>query len=619
MLLYENFYRMHGLRRAAQLLNPPLQSLETFTFPRNSVVHYSSNTPTILGPDNNEYIFRSINRPIMMDNIITYSTQPVRGNPRHVSTSPTKIVDDYFRKHRRYKKLHNFTAATRDESNLVVFNYSVLNVMYRYQRSYYADYFKWYNMECSVWDEIAKITELSNRNHFLIYNLPATLPSVSQIKSSLSGTVNQKFVKTFNSPEKLIILEIWKWLGADRQSSILSRVPTTKVGLVNFVFQESSRWFVVNLGMLNSWRAPTEEELAIDPTLSKKGIEPAMLEKRFLRLMMSVMQARSVVAPEVKDAVNLVKTEDIPIDTVNANGELPDKTILSATDTTKPDDAFFLDEDDIAKEQIVYINGKSIKRNATSNIVLHNEIKQQEETLLPNDTKDTLVHSDVLNSKIDEDLQELETIAHITERETEQLVAGAEDEPVEEAQHHPVENIRSYESGVMKACDRLAADGMISAAEYNRYNKLANSYKKIVSPDGVTTLEHFVKIPPEKLTITESPTIPDIPTVIDKSMLKSSLLDFNERYVRDVLQKDVAAMVMHIQHAGIAVTEYEVENVDDIMGSYGMYTARVVPVEGVGSTLRFKLPVVDEDGVYRSNNTKYRLRLQRGDRNFSSI
>src|ERR1700679_196300 len=123
MLLYENFYRMHGLRRAAQLLNPPLQNLETFSFPRNSVVHFVSNSPIVLGPDNNEYIFRMINRPIMVDTIVSYSSQHVEGNPLHVATSPSKVIDDYFRKHRRYKKLHNFVAATRDESNLVVFNY----------------------------------------------------------------------------------------------------------------------------------------------------------------------------------------------------------------------------------------------------------------------------------------------------------------------------------------------------------------------------------------------------------------------------------------------------------------------------------------------------------------
>ena len=71
-------------------------------------------------------------------------------------------------------------------------------------------------------------------------------------------------------------------------------------------------------------------------------------------------------------------------------------------------------------------------------------------------------------------------------------------------------------------------------------------------------------------------------------MLSSSLMEFDKRYIKEVLHKDVASMVLNVQNAGIVVTEYDVERVEEVMGAYDIYTIRVSPVEGANSTFRFK-------------------------------
>jgi hypothetical protein len=101
--------------------------------------------------------------------------------------------------------------------------------------------------------------------------------------------------------------------------------------------------------------------------------------------------------------------------------------------------------------------------------------------------------------------------------------------------------------------------------------------------------------------------------VLDKSMLKSSLIDFDKKYIQEVLAKDVSSMVLNVQKAGIALTGYKVEKVNDILGGYEMHSLKLNPVIGQQSTLRFKIPIVNEDGNYISNGVKYRLRKQRGD------
>ena len=72
-------------------------------------------------------------------------------------------------------------------------------------------------------------------------------------------------------------------------------------------------------------------------------------------------------------------------------------------------------------------------------------------------------------------------------------------------------------------------------------------------------------------------------------------------------------MVVNTQKAGFAITKYEVEKVEDALSCYEQHSVRISPIEGTPSTIRFKLPVVDDEGVYKSNGISYRLRKQRSD------
>jgi hypothetical protein len=72
-------------------------------------------------------------------------------------------------------------------------------------------------------------------------------------------------------------------------------------------------------------------------------------------------------------------------------------------------------------------------------------------------------------------------------------------------------------------------------------------------------------------------------------------------------------MVMSVQQAGIAVTEYEVERVEDAIGKFDALRVKLVPVVGSPSTVHIKVPTLEEDGTYKANGIKYNLRKQRVD------
>jgi hypothetical protein len=167
---------------------------------------------------------------------------------------------------------------------------------------------------------------------------------------------------------------------------------------------------------------------------------------------------------------------------------------------------------------------------------------------------------------------------------------------------------------IIDMCDKLADNNLLTAGEYKRFLKLSSSYKRIVAKDNKSTLEEYVKVDPTELKLEDKQNIPDSEAILDKSMLHASLQDFDSQYVKkDIIGKDTAGMILAMQKAGIIITDYKVQTTESILGGEEMHTVRIVPVEGMPSTLRFKVPLIKEDGTFVSNGVTYRNRKQIGD------
>ncbi|MNU19608.1 hypothetical protein D3C71_78390 [compost metagenome] len=578
MQFYEQFYRSFGIRRAAQLLTPPLPELDHLNLPKRSVLHFVTVSPTSYGPASDEFIFRNITTPIAMAHVTELGDKPI-GMPRRLPVPVDPLVRKYHIANRRFRLMRNFEQASRSDNTLVVYNYGFLPPLYRYPRSAYSAYDSWMNQQGAVWSQIAKTATESDRHQFVMLRLPKTLPSILMLNLGQAGR-NQKMVRLFNSPEALMVLELWKWFGDQRANSMISKVPAEKLGRVNIVYEDSGRWFVANLGLLNSWRVAEKDELKANPKANTKGLPAAIIQRRFLRMLMSLQAMRAGVAPEVAQQVNAppTKTEaqGLPAPTAPA----PTTVIKQAPGTPK-------------------VNPETgAVELKTTQVELPTAVTDFEI-----DRPEDLQADEALDAKIEADLKELERISDVD---------GIDDQGEEVEQDEPVVSFHELEHGVMRVCDRLADTGVMSAAEYRRYQQLSVAYKSLPSPDGKTTLDKFIRVPQETLKI-ESVPIKEISTVVDKSMLKSSLLAFDQRYIKEVMQKDVAGMVLNVQNAGIAVTNYQVEKVETILGSYTNHIVKITPVEGASSTLQFKLPALEDDGTYRANGVKYRMRKQRGD------
>ena len=172
----------------------------------------------------------------------------------------------------------------------------------------------------------------------------------------------------------------------------------------------------------------------------------------------------------------------------------------------------------------------------------------------------------------------------------------------------------ALEQGVLDRAEKLADEGFISAAEYKRYLTIAETYKTLKDPyTGKGSLVDAIKITREEVAIDTPPKLQGHPGILDPSMTEASLQQFDSRYVNTVLKKDIMASVLNLNRAGVAVTDYQVEKVEDVANAYEIHTVKLNPVIGKSSTIRFKIPTVSPEGTYTANTVKYKLRRQRCD------
>lgn len=620
MIFYDLFFRRFGIRRVDKLLSPVMPATTLLELPLLSIYHYlGSNSGVDYAPASNEYLFRHITRPIAMEHI----TEPGSrlGAPQKHVINMMNLVKQYHTKHRRYQYVRSISNYESAPMTLVVENYGFIAQGLKYQRQILTPYYQWYNQQSALWNRMAVLVNESVRNQFVKFRLPTTLPSMADLKMYQSK-MNATAIHHIYEPEAFLILEFWKWLGDYRAESLMSRVPEDKLGKINIIFEESGRWLCVNLGVLNSWRNSTKEDIARMPEGQKPitgAIAAEQLQRRFLHMLMTLFQARSVdgkvMAAGGEEAKKEEGSEEATVTTQPATA-LPQAVPPTGSATTSTTDS------EIEKNPQDILNPVKDDQKPEEFHLTPDQERHLEADLLELDRISKAVaqrRKELMEFMVEDDEEPASQLRGLhtgavpvpVRKPVTPPKKMAELKPIDpkpEVMHAPVDHTR----GVQKVIDRLAEQGMLSAAEVNRYQQLAKRHEVIDAPDGKGSLKDFVVVTPEAVKV-EAHAIPDKATIVDKTMLHSTLHVFDSKYIEEVMQKDVAAMMLKIQDAGYCVTDYEVERVEQITGNFDMYTCRVTPVEGAPSTLRWKLPVIRPDGVFIANNVPYRLRKQRGD------
>ena len=287
-LPYQILFSRFGIRSPQYLLLPKMPLTEAFFFPKNSIHHFVPLDGVAKYPASDEFLYRNIDKKIFVNHVTDLSDK--RGEPRKSVIPVLPLIRDFHIKNKRFRPLDD-PISLDSETSLIVINYGFASINYRYVKTIYAEYFKWWNLEKTLWTKVAALAQKSNRHQFIFSELPKTLPSIPSL-NIYSKLFDQSLIKRFNTPESLFLLEIWKWLSVDnREQSIIGNISNDNLKKINIVFQESGRFVVLNLGELNSWRKESDI-----PKENRKFQEDAIvLQKKFLRLMMVLMENRTVI------------------------------------------------------------------------------------------------------------------------------------------------------------------------------------------------------------------------------------------------------------------------------------------------------------------------------------
>lgn len=594
MPIYDQYFRRFGVLRAVQLAVPRLNKLEALELPQHTILHYMPEDETELGMPQNHSILHNNTRILMTEHVIALGDN--KGSPRTLPLPAAQFKREYHRQNRRTREMLKPDMVMRDVHTIAVYNYALLNHLYRYPTNYFRAYYKWWNVQAALWKKVGQLgAEYPKRNQFLQCRLPTLLPTLNLLRRG-EGEMTRNLLGSFAQPEALFILELWKWLGERRSTSVLSQCPPEQLKQMNLIFIEQDRWLVLNLGLLDQWRKRMSDEPDAD---THKGVlQPLVLQKRFLRLLMTLLEVRSVLdggAPQAP--AGEIDTAAVQMDV----GAKPD-TQESA------DTVMVVARSEPVRLTIHNADGGTSKIKLTANLNLDR---------LPDElVEETEENIQAIDDAISKDLEALD---HLMARFEERMAEGVEDSPVDMSssevsamiKYEP--EVRDLAGSVMARVDQQADAGLISGAEYRRMTALSTAFQRLPNPFGEGSLEDMLTIPPEDLALGTQPTVPDMLTVPDKSMLKSTIGEYDKKYLDKVYRKDLIRSILGLQHAGIAVTGLQVEEYQDVLNHYEKYSIQLTPVVGKVSTVYFKLPKIRDDGTYVDNGSRYRMRKQRGD------
>ena len=600
------FYRKFGIRRMEQLVKPVLHSVNTFFLPFNSAVHYVPEDETSHGIAPDSIFLQRYKRMVMVDHVLQQSEH--KGDPRIKPVPVNSLILRYHTNYRRARRVKEREMALKDRKMLYVVNHAIAPEMYRYLESNpFTPYNKWYNGYATLWDQAESLAKISDRNQFIELKVPAVLPPPTLLMRASQGMTRALLAK-FNTPELLSLLDVWLWLGEDtRKDSLMGRLSPENYSKINIVWFEAGRWTLLNLGTLDSWRADGEGS-------GGAKLNPFAIQRRFLRLMMSITEARSVAgaaeADEIEEPITTEdddkeRLDDQPVETAPVE-EVGEVETTREIDLAPPAPEI---EQPVTQKRLVMgaVKTPSVVAKPKAEPKAKMSVSHDDDVLTDtDDTEDTAVEIPVSDSDIDKDLEQLEIMAvDAPVVETEATIQYTPYKP-------PAD---SLDAGVVKAADAIAKKGLITAAEHRRFVKLSSRFKEIPNPyTKKGTLADLTVIKPEEVAVAQkTPIAESIKGVTDDSMLSSSLKDLDRRYLKEVLPKDIVSAVLNVQKAGVAVQNYEVQRVADMNDDFEVHSVKLTPVIGSPSTIRFRLPVVDENGTYLSGGVRYKMRRQRGD------
>ena len=551
MLTFSRLYRQYGIRKITDFLAVRKGEIANFGFPAFSAYHFASFDLDIFAPDQNASYFTTTKKRIPVVDLFN----PVSKKGAILREANYKAVFDTLKKTQPKFKHYAVFKNTNSIRNIifkknipVIYNHAVQNAILNYLQHQMVPYYIWYNQTASVYKYADKIItagykdiniapELKEANlpvdkdiekavnaalkdervHYYMVNIDHEIPTYTELVTYKEKTFNTAALHIFDTPFKLWLLDIVKWIDPNtRASSLLKYVTDNNALDFTFILRYGENFVLLNLGYLNK----------------------------------------------------LIRTLD------NPDGYQPNKVIKSL----------------LAMVEIM-VNSAVV-----------------EETISDSEEKEEVTSAKTTLSRVERVVKLIETNKKIAKAET----AEVEVDPVAEV----YKDYDPLSKSVIKLKTFLKENkNAANKANVKAIRQIITKQEKgdIKTPYG-KPLKEMITIKDEELDIKEEEvTIPDKEPIIDKKITKSTITPLDRKYIRDVMAKDLVSSIYHIQNSGVLVEEHKIETETSVTGEAEIHTIKLRPIDGKPSTIKIKLPKINEEGEFTIAGTTYRLRKQKTD------
>lgn len=587
----ENFIRHYCVRKKDQVLSPPQHSMKDFVLPKNSQLHFVEKDGTEFGIMATNPLLTYLTKGKVISEFVTDYSAVKSETFKHVSKDMKEPIRDYMR---RNKGIMNAKTAKSDmlaEKNLVVTNYGMMEENVTYFNNKRSWWFRFQNYYGSIFKDISQRVLSNRRNHFIVLDIPEVMPSISQFRKFDEDGNDASIDKIANS-ERMLITQFWMWFSGNKEC-LIPRDPNV-LNRLFFVFKWHDKWICFQL--------PTVAANMKTSSNPKGSWDEMRMRKNFIVMLLTLPfgSVDNIAFDEEEETTDAALDEE---EVSEIRQQIKDDT-LELAESSDPKDmvkaklAKAFDKMDVAIAEENDIDKLDKKRNKKADSLLDQleevnvNVADSIENPTPNDEQTIL--------KDDEGVPVEGTISR-------------EDILIDYKEYQPKDmNLEE------KFDDQLVdfiKKGSVTPQQKTRLEKLARRYKEIPDPkSGVGSLEVAAKIDPKQLVISKDEKfVEKINMVNDESMLKSTLLTFDRRYINDIMHKDVYNAVLAVQRRGIAIQNYQVKRVTQLGDDYEVHSVKFVPIEGEPSTISFKIPIVDDYGVFQSRGVKNRMAKQRVD------
>ena len=601
-LKYEQVMRLKSMWKSSHLLSPKVLSIDTFKFPIDSVIHWFKVSQTIDNPSNQVGYLK--NNKLVVETVLRYPEEGTIGKYTPI-TSPNAatLIKDASKLVKEYKWLRPLEVIKVTPKVGLLYNYGSLLTRYKYSEQILRRYNMYYNSAVTMMDRLL----LTKRHIFLVLDLPSKLLSRRELDRCATKLTNN-LLNTLPTTAYFNLLELWKFLSpAMHRSSVFStlvpykqdkrdevvlpgRLPyldRSQWSRINLLLVVDSKCILVNLNLLMSF---IEEWGIINKTVTPMKYKQFTI--KFLDMLQFVIDNAALTEEELEEhANNDFKQDRLKPDEVIAASTIS-KQITDINTVPVPDTTLSRDDDintdlDYGNEITDMMLPDSDEFDNTDTSEEYKDHDFDTETLTGIELGDDLI--------LDKDFKSLDEL--INQEFTYSLV------------NDKLENLRNNRSISKQKYDKLKKTLEDQPEKKSPYKDMKDTKLKDILDDKKDNYDSSKK----------DMEITDNVTVFDKSYNKNTMGTLTKDYIRDQYKKDIIRTAYSLQNSNVIVEDYEINEIDSILGTIEEHTIKINSLDGSPSTIKINLPKIEENGDVKISSNTYKIRSQKADKPIRKI